>query len=321
MKLKKTISFLLTVVILLTAFAACGKAKTDDTVIRIGGMTGPTSMGLVKALSDGGDGVEFTLAGSADELTPKLVQGQLDMAAVPANLASVLYNNTEGKIQVLAVNTLGVLYIVDKGTGITSLEDLKGKTLYATGKNTTPEYSLRYILTSNGIDPDNDLTIEWKSEATEVVATLATLESGVAMLPQPYVTVAQTQIPELVSAIDLTAEWNKLDNGSSLVTGVLVARKEFVDAHPERVKEFLKSYEASIAYANANPEEASVLIEQYNVFKAAVAKKAIPFCNLAFLSGNDMKAALEGYLGVLFAANPKAVGGKLPDAGFYYGAK
>ena len=321
MKFKKSFSLLLAVIILITAFAACGKTNTDNTVIRIGGMTGPTSMGLVKALSDGGEGVEFTLAGSADELTPKLVQGQLDMAAVPANLASVLYNNTEGKIVVLAVNTLGVLYIVDKGTGITSLEDLKGKTLYATGKGTTPEYSLRYILTSNGIDPDNDLTIEWKSEAAEVVATLSTLENGVAMLPQPYVTVAQTQIPELVSAIDLTAEWNKLDNGSSLVTGVLVARKEFVDAHPERVKDFLKAYEGSIAYANENPEEAAALVEQYNIFKAAVAKKAIPFCNLKFLAGADMKSALEGYLQVLYDANPKAVGGKLPDAGFYYEAK
>lgn len=210
--MKKIFATFMSLIMMFSLFAACGETTTEEvpndndnlvteekTNIKIAGLKGPTSMGLVKIMEDNENGsaannYEFTIAGSADEITPKLTQGSLDIAAVPANLASVLYNNTDGAIEIIAINTLGVIYIVDKNEGITSLEDLKGQTIYATGKGSTPEYALRYILEENGIDPDNDVTIEWKTEPTEVVSTLAVEESGVAMLPQPYVTVAQTQI-------------------------------------------------------------------------------------------------------------------------------
>ena len=182
----------------------------EETTIRIGGLTGPTSMGLVKVMEDNSTGAasneyEFTIAGTADELTPKLIQGELDIAAVPANLASVLYNNTDGKIQLLAINTLGVLYVVTKGESVASVADLKGKTIYATGKGATPEFTLRYILSENGIDPDKDVTIEFKSEASEIVALIKQTGSGIAMLPQPYVTVAQSSVEGLTVALDMTA--------------------------------------------------------------------------------------------------------------------
>jgi NitT/TauT family transport system substrate-binding protein len=196
----------------------------DAAPIRIGGLTGATSIGMVKLMEDAANGVsqneyEFTLAGSADELTPKLIQGQLDIAAIPANLASVLYNNTDGAVKLLAVNTLGVLYIVAKGEEIGSISDLKGKTVYATAKGSVPEYVLRYILSSNGLDPDGDVTIEFKSEPNEVVALMAAGEASLAMLPQPYVTIAAGQVEGLTTALDLTEEWEKLDNGSALITG------------------------------------------------------------------------------------------------------
>lgn len=171
-----------------------------------------------------GNTYEFTLAGSADEVTPALIKGDLDMACVPANLAAVLYGKTGGAVEVLAVNTLGVLYIVENGETVQSMADLKGQTIVAAGKGSTPEYALRYLLTENGIDPDKDVTIDWKSEHSECVAALASGQAAIALLPQPFVTVAQTKIEGLRMALDLTAEWDKLDNGSALITGVIVAR-------------------------------------------------------------------------------------------------
>ena len=326
MNIKRITAVLLSLA-MLALFAGCGANDNNDTnedlTIRIGGLKGPTSMGLVKVMEDNENGVsanryEFTVAGSADELTPKIVGGELDIAAVPANLASVLYNNTSGKVQLLAINTLGVIYIVEKGDSVASLQDLKGQTIYATGKGSTPEYALRYILSENGIDPDSDVTIEWKSEPTEVVSILSSKESGIAMLPQPYVTVAQTKVEGLRSAIDLTKAWEELDNGSMLLTGVLIVRTAFAKEHPQAIADFLKEYESSTDYVNENNAAAAQLIEKFDIVKAAVAEKAIPYCNICFYDGKDMKAPMNGYLQIVYEQNPASVGGALPDDGFYY---
>ncbi|HHW22489.1 MAG TPA: ABC transporter substrate-binding protein [Clostridiaceae bacterium] len=347
--MKKLLSVLLITVLLSIAVAGCGNvtdtpktqtpapSPTNEATpspeseepeyepidMRIAGMTGPTSMGMAKLMESAEAGTAknnyiFSIVGSADEITPKLIKGDLDIAAVPANLAAVLYNNTEKKIKLLAVNTLGVLYIVEKGNELESLADLRGKTIYATGKGSVPEYNLRYLLTQNGIDPDKDITIEWKSEPNEVVALLKNSESGVAMLPQPYVTIARSQVEGLRTAVDLTEEWDKLDNGSSLITGVVIARSDFVDNNPEQVAAFLDEYRLSVEYVNANVDEAAQLIEKFGIFKAAVAKQALPYCNITFIEGEDMKTAVSGYLSVLYEQNPKSVGGTLPDEGFYF---
>ncbi|MDR1134953.1 MAG: PhnD/SsuA/transferrin family substrate-binding protein [Clostridiales Family XIII bacterium] len=300
--------------------------EIEPVTIRLGGLKGPTSMGMVKLLKDAGEGAsfntyEFTIAGSADEVTPKLINGELDIAAVPANLASVLYNNTDGKIKLLAINTLGVLYIVENGESISNLADLKGKTIYATGRGSTPEYVLSYLLEKNGIDPENDITIEWKAEPTEVVSLMAGDKGSIAMMPQPYVTVAQGAIEDLRIAADLTKEWDALGSGSALITGVLVVRSGFADEYPAQVAKFLEEYKASTEYVNANTTEASVLIEEFDIVKAAVAEKALPYCNITFIDGADMKAAMQGYLNVLYDRNPQSVGGSLPSGDFYYGAQ
>lgn len=291
--------------------------------MRIAGMTGSTSMGMAKLMESAEAGNAknnyiFTIAGSADEITPKLIKGELDVAAVPANLASVLYNNTGKKVRLLAVNTLGVLYIVEKGNEIDKFTDLKGKTIYATGKGSVPEYNLRYLLSQNGIDPDKDVAIEWKSEPNEVVALLKNSEKGVAMLPQPYVTIARSQVEGLRTAVDLTEEWDKLDNDSALITGVVIARSDFVDKYPEQIAAFLDEYRLSVEYVNANVDEAAQLIEKFGIFKADVARQALPYCNITFIEGKEMKTAVSGYLSVLFEQNQKAVGGNLPDEGFYF---
>lgn len=344
--MKKAIAVLLSAVLFALLLAACRTATetpgtTDEPYlqtaspepaesasyepadIRIGGLKGPTSMGMVKLMDSSKAGTAannytFTIAGSADELTPKLIQGELDIAALPANLAAVLYNNTDKAIKLLAVNTLGVIYIVEKGDTIQSLEDLKGKTIYSTGKGSTPEYALKYLFSENGIDPDKDVAIEWKSEPAEVVALLSEGEGGIAMLPQPFVTVAQTQLEGLRIAIDLTQAWDELENGSTLITGVLAVRSDFAEQYPEQLAAFLDEYKLSTEYINSNIAEAAPLVEKYGIVKAAVAEKAIPYCNIAYLEGSEMKASMEGYLQVLFDQNPAAVGGALPADDFYY---
>ncbi|MGN0989459.1 MAG: ABC transporter substrate-binding protein, partial [Eubacteriales bacterium] len=285
MTAKRILSFIIAIFMTSALLAACTSAPEDTQTVRIGGLKGPTSMGLVKLMQDNEDGTsknryEFTMAAAADELTPKFIKGELDMIAVPANLASIIYKTTEGGVKLLAINTLGVLYIVEKGESITSVADLKGKTIYATGKGTAPEFGLRHILEENGLDPDKDVTMEWKSEPTEVVALLSNAESGVAMLPQPFVTVAQNSVEGLDIALDLTEQWDAVDSDSRMVTGVLIARKDFVEAHPTLVEAFLKEYKASTDYANTNVDDAAALVEKYNIVKAVIAKKALPYCNI-----------------------------------------
>ncbi len=301
----------------------CFVSAEEKTAIRLGGLKGPTSMGMVKLLDDAENSLtknayEFTMAGSADELTPKILKGELDILAVPANLGAILSKNSGGAVQMLAVNTLGVIYIVEKGgETVQTIEDLRGKTVYATGKGSTPEYALTYLLSQHGLDISTDVTVEWKSEPTEVVAQMATEEASVAMLPQPFVTVAAGQLENLRIALDLTKEWEALDNGSQFVTAGLIIRKEFAEANPDAVKTFLEEYAASTAYANEAPAEAAQLIEKYGIVKAAVAEKAIPYCNIVCIAGEDMKQMVSGYFEVLFAQNPKAVGGELPGDDFY----
>ena len=311
-----------------SAETEAAEAPAEETPVRVMALKGPTAMGMVQLMDSSeagavnGNAYTFTIAASADEVTPKLVQGEADIAAVPANLASVLYNNTEGQVQVLAINTLGVLYIVENGESIQSVSDLAGKTIYASGKGSTPEYALNYILSGNGIDPEADVTIEWKSEHSECVAALAADEDGIAMLPQPFVTTAQTQNGNLRVALDLTEEWDALqadaESPSALLTGVVVARTAFAQEHPEAVNAFLDSYQESVEYVNANLPEAASLIEKYDIVPAAVAEKALPYCNITFIEGNEMQEKLSGYLNVLFGQNPVSVGGALPAEDFYY---
>lgn len=325
----------------LTLLVSCGTATAPSSAsnsytgsdnsappqtVRIGGLTGPTSIGMVHLMETAADGsaalpYAFTLAASADELVPKLIQGELDMVAIPANLAAVLYQNTKGAICVVAVNTLGVLSIVEKGGNtVSSIADLKGKTIYATGKGSSPEYTLRYLLEKNGLNPDTDVTLEFRSESTEVVSLLASNPTAIAMLPQPFVTVAQGKVADLRIAIDLTEAWDALNTDSTLITGVMVARRDFVESNPKIIPQFLTEYEASIKFSLENLDQAAQLTEKYGIVKAAIAQKAIPHCNLTFLAGTEMKTALSGYLEVLYAQNKASVGNTLPDEGFYFGA-
>lgn len=301
------------------------EVKTEQ-VARVIALKGPTAMGLVSFMNEVETGTEknyeFQIGGSADEVAPKLLKGEVDFAAVPANLASVLFEKSKGQIQVIGINTLGVLNIVENGNEIQSVNDLKGKTIVASGKGATPEYALQYILEKNGLDINKDVTVEWKSEHTECLSALVGSKNTIAMLPEPFVTVAQTKMPKLRVAVDMTKEWERLQEKeavkSSLITGVVVGRTSFLVEHKEQVDDFMNRYKASVEDVNQNIENAAKLIGSYDIVPEEVAKKAIPNCNITWMEGQEMKEQLSGYLTVLYNQNKKAVGGNIPNDEFYY---
>lgn len=301
----------------LAALAACSK-KQDDTEIRIAALKGPTGMGMVK-LADKQNYPNYTVSieASPDALNPRIISGEVDVAAVPVNLASVLYNKLDGDISVLAVSTLGVLYVVEAGSEVNSVADLAGKTVYATGQGATPEYILNYLLDKNGVA--GSVEVNYVGEHAALATMLADGSAEIGMLPEPNVTTTLAGNDNLRIALNLTEEWNKVCS-TELVQGVVIARKSFVNEHPEAIEQFLREYEKSSAFVNENIDEAAKLIVDVGILgNVEIAKKAIPNCNISFSKGEAMHKAVEGMLAVLFEANPKSIGGKLPDKDFYYG--
>lgn len=301
----------------LAAFVACSK-KQDDTEIRIAALKGPTGMGMVK-LADKQNYPNYTVSieASPDALNPRIISGEVDVAAVPVNLASVLYNKLDGDISVLAVSTLGVLYVVEAGSEVNSVADLAGKTVYATGQGATPEYILNYLLDKNGVA--GSVEVNYVGEHAALATMLADGSAEIGMLPEPNVTSTLAGNDNLRIALNLTEEWNKVCS-TELVQGVVIARKSFVNEHPEAIEQFLREYEKSSAFVNENIDEAAKLIVDAGILgNVEIAKKAIPNCNICFSKGEAMHKAVEGMLAVLFEANPKSIGGKLPDKDFYYG--
>lgn len=301
----------------LAAFAACSR-KQDDTEIRIAALKGPTGMGMVK-LADKQNYPNYTVSieASPDALNPRIISGEVDVAAVPVNLASVLYNKLDGDISVLAVSTLGVLYVVEAGSEVNSVADLAGKTVYATGQGATPEYILNYLLDKNGVA--GSVEVNYVGEHAALATMLADGSAEIGMLPEPNVTSTLAGNDDLRIALNLTEEWNKVCS-TELVQGVVIARKSFVNEHPEAIEQFLREYEKSSAFVNENIDEAAKLIVDAGILgNVEIAKKAIPNCNISFSKGEAMHKAVEGMLTVLFEANPKSIGGKLPDKDFYYG--
>ena len=322
--MKKIISLFLAVLMLIFSLSAC-KEPEETTTVRIAGMTGPTGIGLV-SLKDKSEknetaqnyNVSFYTA--ADEIVPLLVKGELDIAAVPANLASIQFNKNNGYVQVIAINNLGVLSILEKGSSVNSVADLKGKVIYApaSGKGAVPEFALNYILEQNGLDPTKDVTVEWKAEVKEILASLKKSDGGIALLPQPAATTALTNVEGLREAININDAWNALDVDSKLVTGVIVVRKEFAEKNPKAVAKFLEEYEASAKFATENVSEAAKLTAQYGIAEEAVALNAIPKCNITFIKGEEMKNLLSAYLKTLFDKKPASIGGAMPTDDFYY---
>lgn len=305
----------------------CGSGKAEEKVtVKVGALKGATTLGLLPledkaANGEAGENYEFSMMTAADELLPMMIKGELDIALLPSNVASILYQKTNGGVTVIDINTLGVLYMVSGDSSITGVEDLEGRTIYLTGKGTTPDYVLHYILSGNGMDADSDCTLEYKSEATEVAALLAENPDAIGLLPQPFVTAACAQNDALSVILDMNAEWEKLqgEDGSRLVTGVTVVRNEFLQEHENAVAAFMEEHQASAQSMNSDVENgAKLAVASEIIAKEPIALKAIPKCNITYIDGADMKQALSGYLEVLYEQNPESIGGALPGDDFYY---
>lgn len=299
---------------------------TDDTTVRLMAMTGPTGMGLASLLHNDKEGegnladYEAELVTAPDQVVPAIANGTCDIAAVPINLASTLYAKTKGQVQVLCANTLGVLHIVENGDTIMSAKDLKGKTIYAPNPGSTPEYILRFVLKENGIDPDNDVTLQFFGSGDEVASQLAANPEAVGMLPEPKVSAFLSANATYRAALDMTEEWNQVaGKENNLIQGVFIARKAFIQEHPAVVEAFLKDYDASQALVNGDLEKGAQLVVEAGIIpKAPLAKKAIPGCNITFLEGAEMKKGVAKCLDVLFEAAPQSVGNAIPGDDFYF---
>ena len=319
--MKKLLSILLVLVFLLTG---CQKQETPAAKeeINIGVLQGPTGIGasylLEKSYNDEAvNKYSPTIDADANNMVTQIAAGQLDIAALPTNVAASLYNKTSGAVKIIALNTAGVLYILEKGNTVNSVADLKDKTIYATGQGANPEYVLNYILKENGLTVGEDVQVEFK-DSGELTTLAASGDIDLCMLPIPAATTVLAKNTDFRSAIDLSAEWDKLNNGSVLTMGCLVVRTSFYNEHKSAVESFLKEYEESINYVKAHPTEAGALCEKFGIVaSSAIAAMAIPDCNLIYVAGKDIKPAIEGYYKVLFEANPKSIGGALPADDFY----
>ena len=324
--MKKILALVLALCMIFALVSCNDTPENPDVTVRATVMKGPTGMGMSKLMKDDANSTsqndyEFTVAASPDEARNALISGTTDIAALPVNLAAVLYNKGVD-ISFVGINTLGVLYILENGNTITSVEDLRGKTIYATGQGSTPQYILEYLLTKNGINLENDITIEYIAEHAELATKLATGDAAIGILPEPNVTSALSAATQngntaLRIALDVTEEWEKFGEGE-LCQGCIVVTNQFKNEHPEQYAKFLKEYAASAEYVVTEVDEASKIIEEFGIIpKAPLAKKAIPNANICFIDGDDGIAYMQSVLNVLYTANPSSVGGKLPDDAFY----
>lgn len=310
--MKKTALIVLAVLLTLSAFA-CGSKPVEKA--RVAALAGPTGMGLAYMMQDMQDRYTVELFTAPDQVTAKIINGEIDIAAVPVNLASVLYNKTEGKISVIGINTLGVLYVLENGNTIGSISDLAGKTIYATGQGSTPEYILNYLLDANGLT--DSVKVEYISDNSELIAKLADGTIRIAMLPEPHVSVAMSQSENVRVALKVNDLWSE-KNDTQLVQGVYVVRNEYLAEHKDLVDAFLADAQASAEKVLTEEDAPAVIVAQGIIAKEPVAKKAIPNCNITLVKGSEMKSTVGAMLQVLFDANPKSVGGKLPADDFYY---
>ena len=332
-KILKTISLILAAAMLSICIAGCAKDKggassaiasqEPKTKVNVAVLKGPTALGMLKLMDDNNNGVavndyKFEAFSAPDQLVPNIVNKSIDIAAVPTNLAATLYKKTEKNVSIIAVNTLGVLSIVVNGEKVESIADLKGKTIYATGKGSTPEYALNYILEKNGLKVGEDVKVEYKGEHAELAALVVSGEAKIAMLPQPFVTQVTTKSDKVKIALDLSTEWEKIGEGSQLVMGCIIVRNDFLKDNKAAVDAFLNEYYASTYSANEEIEDTAEFAGKFAIMDAAVVSKALPYCNIVYMVGNEMKQSVSKYLNVLFAANPASIGGAVPGDDFYY---
>lgn len=323
----KKLSAVLLILAMIFALCSCIGEKPDPATLtipseerevktKVAVLNGPTGMGLIKVKNDRSYGYDVELYNDPQEIVPLLVNGEIDIAALPLNLAANLYQKTNGGIQILAISTLGVLHVLEKGESVKSIEDLKGKTVYATGQGATPEYIINYILGKNGINPAEDLTIEYKSAHPELATLAIEGNADICILPEPFASKVVAANPEYRNALDLTEEWSKVSE-TQLAMGCIVARKDYIDANPEIISEFMTFAQVSSNFISHDIAAGVYLTNNGFFDDPEVADATIPGCNIVFISGEEMKAIAQDNFKVLYDADPASVGGEIPDDNFY----
>lgn len=316
MKRLSKISILIFGVIALIATTMGCSYQTKKT-IHIAALNGPTGMGIVKLMEEEKENYEISLYQNPDEIVGKVVNGEVDVACIPSNMGAVLYNKTKGNVKLLGINTLGVLYIVENGQTINKLEDLKGKTILASGKGSTPEFILNHVLSTVGIDYEKDVTIKYLANHADIASQLAANEGTIALLPQPFVTTVLAKNDKVRMAIDINEVWANSEN-VDLPMGVIIGQKEFVENRKADLKVFLEDYKKSVSFIEEDLDAAAELVAKYKIVPSAeVAKKAIPKCNIVFRDSQESKETLNKFYEIISKDEPKSVGGKIPDEAFY----
>lgn len=330
MKTALRILSVLMVAVLLVCAAGCkggndGKATTAAQTTaavkkaKVVALNGPTGLAFAKFKEDRGFAYDVTTLNSPDEVAPLIKTGEADFAAMPLNLAANLYNKTNGGVRIIAVSTLGILSIVENGSGINSMSDLKGKTLYATGKGATPEYILNYLLRQNGLDPEKDLTIEYLATHGELATLAIEGKAGICMLPEPFASKVISSGKDYRSALNLTSEWGKV-NDVDLAQGCVVVRTEYMQQNPGAVEQFLEYYKSAVSYLVGNNAMGASFLLSNGLLDGDLeyVMQVLPLCNIVYIVGEQMKETVKANLQVLFASDPACVGGKLPDDAIYY---
>jgi len=325
----KKILLLTLITLLLLSTLGCNDNSVNTTIeeplnLKVATLKGPTGIGMIKLIDSYTNPIEnlsfdYTIESSPDLLVAKLIKGELDIAAVPANLASIIYNKTDGKYKIANINTLNVMYIVSKGIKIDSIADLKGKTLYISGQGATPDYVTRYLLKENNLEIGKDIEVNYTLDHASLSQAILSGDVEIGVLPEPFVTTTMMKDPDITISVDLLTEWEKIEDDSVLALGALIIKSELINNHPEVVKNFLNEYKSSIEYVNTNIPEAAKLVEKHGILpKSKLAELAIPKCNIVYMDAFENQDRLNNYYKILFDFNPKSIGGKLPDSNFYY---
>jgi len=322
--MKKIILLLMFLMFAAFIVSCSNSEEAEPGTVRVAAMRGPTALGLLQLMNEHENEntineYEFTLLGAPDEVAPLFVRGEIDVAAVPGNLAAVLNSRMPDELVALAIVTLGVLHIVDTTGEINSIADLNGRTIFASGQGATPEFALNYVLTQNGLTPGVDVIVEFRAEHTEIAALLSTGQAEIALLPEPFVSTALAQIDGLQLALDLTEEWDRVQQDYGLIMSIVVANREFALSNPETIATFMEEYKASINFMTTNIMQGAELAAEFGIIpNAAIAESALPRTNIVFITGEEMRQNLIGFFNVLYYANPAIIGGSVPDESFYF---
>lgn len=306
-----------------SASGTSSEVAAEKTTVRIATLSGPTGIGMAELFEldekgESGNDYEFTICTDPTEIVAKMSTGEVDIAAIPTNLAANLYKKTSGGVKLAAINTLGVLHILDSTGTVKSVGDLKGKTVYATGEGSTPEYALNYVLEQNGLKVGTDVQVVYKSEHSELATLCISGEVEIAMLPEPFVTNVMSNTDAFTNALDISAEWEKVSGGTVLAMGGIVVSSDFAEKNAAALDIFMDEYEHSVEFVNSDPEAAGALVEKYGILpSAAVATAAIPNCNIVLITGDEMISAAKAYYQVLFEADSASIGGALPEDALY----